>query len=266
MRIAIFSDVHGNLSAFQAVAADLEKRPAFDEIIFAGDLCLFGPQPQECLALLRDMSIPAITGNTDEWIRHPPPLSETMPDEQRKARQHLQDLCRWTEAQLNPESLAWLDDLRASFQIRLTPTSDPDDDLLVVHANPHDLLGVIFPSIERQKALYGKVRQSDNELAPLLEGLTAQTMAFGHLHIPGARLWRGKKLFNISSASLPGDGDGRAKYAILTWDGEAGWTAEHIYLEVDAAAEIDAFRRQRPPGWQQRVEQLETLGYMPQVV
>ena len=266
MRIALFSDVHGNLSALRAVLADMDLQDEFDQVVFAGDLCLFGPRPQATLHLLRQRSMPAIVGNTDEWIRNPPPLPESLPPAERPARQRLRDLCRWTEEQLDAESLNWLDDLRSAFQIRLTPSSDPADDLLIVHANPLNLLDVIFPSIERQMELYGRVRQIDDDLLPLLENEAARAIAFGHLHIPGLRLWRDKKLINASSVTLPGDGDGRARYAILSWIAGAGWTAEFVRVDYSIAGEIEAFKKQRPPGWQQQVEQLETLGYVPQLL
>lgn len=266
MRVALFSDVHGNLAAFQAVRQELESRPDFEQVIFAGDLCLFGPRPQECLSLLREMAIPAIVGNTDEWIRQPPPLSDNMSAEQRSSRQALRDQCRWTGEQLSRESLAWLDVLRQTFQIRLTPSSDPKDDLLIVHANPHNLLDIIFPALDRQRELYGAVRQNDEELEPLLQTVLAETVAFGHLHIPGVRRWRDKTLINISSVSLPGDGDGRAKAAILTWRETTGWEVEFVHVAYPVQDEIEAFRRNRPPAWPDRVEQLKTLGYIPQVV
>lgn len=266
MRIALFSDVHGNLAALQAVHQDIEGRSDIDRVIFAGDLCLFGPRPELCLDLVRRWAIPVIAGNTDEWVRQPPPLPDDMPQADRPARQLLRDLCQWTEAQLSVESLAWLDDLRAAFKIRLTPSSDPHDDLLIVHANPHNLLDIIFPDLERQAALYGAIRQPDEALAPMLQDVQARTIAFGHLHVPGLRRWRDKTLINVSSVSLPGDGDGRAKYAILTWSERDGWSAEHVRISYDSHDELEAFRRARPSGWLDRVEQLETLGYIPQIV
>ena len=266
MRIALFSDVHGNLSALSAVLAGIDRQVEVDHVVFAGDICLFGPRPQATLDLLRQRSMPAIVGNTDEWIRNPPPLPESLPASERPARQKLRSLCQWTEEQLNPESLSWLDDLRSAFQLRFSPSSDPADDLLVVHANPLNLLGVIFPSIERQIELYGRVRQTDDDLLPLLENESAKTLAFGHLHIPGVRLWRDKKLINASSVSLPGDGDGRAKYAILNWTAGAGWAADFVHVDYPIADEIKAYQNQQPPGWQQQVEQYQTLGYVPQLV
>jgi predicted phosphodiesterase len=229
MRIAIFSDVHGNLSAMRAVLASIGRQSSLDQVVFAGDLCLFGPRPQATVDLLRERALPA-------------------------------------KGQLSAESLRWLDDLRTAFQIRIAPSSDPADELLIVHANPKDLMGIIFPSVAHQQELYNRIRQPDDDLSSLLGAEPARTIAFGHLHIPGIRLWNDKQLINISSVSLPGDRDGRAKYAILTWGADLGWTAELIRVDYPVKDEIEAYREQRPPGWQQRVEDYQNLGYSPQVV
>jgi predicted phosphodiesterase len=67
MRIAVFSDVHGNLTALEAVLADIDRQ-AVDATVFAGDLCLVGPRPAECLRLAREQGITSIYGNTDDWV------------------------------------------------------------------------------------------------------------------------------------------------------------------------------------------------------
>jgi len=65
MRLAIFSDVHGNLAALEAVLADIERRGPFDAFGVAGDLCEWGPQPREVLERLRALAYPVVQGNTD---------------------------------------------------------------------------------------------------------------------------------------------------------------------------------------------------------
>ncbi len=264
MRIAIFSDVHGNLSAMQAVLDNIDRRNDVDRVIFAGDLCLVGPRPQDTLDLLRARSLPAVVGNTDKWIQNPPPLTDSLPEPDRQARKGLRDLCLWTEQQLSADSLVWLDDLRATFQLRITPSSNPTDDLLIVHANPLNLVDIIFPSITRQMELYERVRQTDAQLAPLLEAEAAKTIAYGHLHVSGVRQWRDKRLINISSVSMPGDGDWRTKYAILSWAADLGWTTEFIRLPYPVSNEIEAYRQKQPPGWEHLVEQLHAQNHIPQ--
>lgn len=266
MRIAIFSDVHGNLTALRAVLDDIYQQPSLDAIVFAGDLCLFGPRPQACIDLLRGQKIQSIVGNTDEWILEPPPIKEDMDDNSRQQRHQLRKLCLWTKEQLNQSSFEWLENLRKSFKLRFSPSSNSRDDLLIVHANPVDLSRVVFPSIDRQKELYGRVRQDDEDLENIFSSVDANVIAFGHLHIPGLRSWKDKLLANISSVSLPGDGDARAKYAVISWQSDDGWSVQYFKIPYSTEDEIKAFREAKPPDWREKVNQLTSKGYIAQVV
>lgn len=262
MRIAIFSDVHGNLTALEAVLADIGQQ-GVDELVFGGDLCLFGARPAESLALIRGQKIPAVYGNTEIWLESPPPLLADLPPAEQSRRQLLQAIAAWTRHQLSDSDRAWLADL--PFSRRISPTADPAGDLLITHANPRDVYGVIFPPPAAQQGLYGQVRQSDDDLNGLLGQTTAAVIAFGHIHIPFVRHWRGLRLVNISSVSLPGDGNPAAKYAILTW--QAGqWLVEHRQVAYDVRPEIAAFESQQPPNWQNNVASLLADGFIAQKV
>lgn len=138
--------------------------------------------------------------------------------------------------------------------------------LLVFHANPVDLDRLVFPPPERQIDLYGRIRQNDAELHPLFGDLETSTVAFGHLHVPSTRKWRDKTLVNVSSVSLPGDGDARAKFVVFNYEKGSGWSTERHFVEYPIDGEIAAYRSNRPPGWRDNVEKLETLGFIPQVV
>ncbi len=59
-----------------------------------------------------------------------------------------------------------------------------------------------------------------DELLRRMRDPIGRMLAFGHVHIPFVRPWRGRLLVNVASAGLPMDGDRRAAYAILTWDGK----------------------------------------------
>jgi predicted phosphodiesterase len=248
MRIALFSDVHGNLTALEAVLADIATRPV-DLTLFAGDLCLVGPRPAACVARLQAERIPAIYGNTDAWI-----LGRQTPPE------HLQAPAHWTAAQLSEAQRDWL--ARLPFSLSVNPTAEPQSALQVVHANPRDVNQIIFPP-EADQPRYTSRRQSDAELAELLAGLQAKVLAFGHLHIPSIRHVTNHMLINVSSVSMAGDGDPRAKYAVATWDGE-GWTAEHVRVSYDTAAEIEAYRTAQPPGWEESIARLSAEGTIAQ--
>jgi diadenosine tetraphosphatase ApaH/serine/threonine PP2A family protein phosphatase len=68
MRYAIFSDIHANLEALEAVLAkidELEQEQAIDQIWFLGDLVGYGPDPNECILKLRERTDVIIAGNHD---------------------------------------------------------------------------------------------------------------------------------------------------------------------------------------------------------
>jgi diadenosine tetraphosphatase ApaH/serine/threonine PP2A family protein phosphatase len=65
MRLAVVSDVHSNLAALEAVLHHAEGENALDELWVLGDLVGYGPQPSECLALLRRYELRVVAGNHD---------------------------------------------------------------------------------------------------------------------------------------------------------------------------------------------------------
>ena len=246
MRLAIYSDVHGNLTALQTVLADIKKQ-APDLVAFAGDLCLMGPRPRACLELARDATDTFVYGNTDEYIHSPQPVPDDASDAQREWREMFNSVAHWTHDQLGPENVAWLE--RLPFSHRIGPTAVPSDDLLIVHANPLDVNQVIFPTAEFQTEQLGQVKfeQSDEDLRPLLANNNAGLIAFGHLHIPNVRRWGDTILANISSVNLPGDGDERAKYGLLTWRKGEGWTVEKRVVTYNTHQEKEVLSFIKPP-------------------
>jgi protein phosphatase len=204
MRVAIFSDVHGNYTALDAVLRDIKKQNP-DLIFFAGDLCVDGSQPSSCVQRLRTEDISCVYGNNDLFINNDPLLLNGIVVEKRELNEDIDKAADWTWGQLEAMDRAWLRTL--PFHKRFSPTEYSQDDLFIVHANPLDVEQHIYPPIMRQEDLYGEVKQTDDDLAPLIEGVAFGILCFGHLHIPNVRQWIDKTLVNISSVSLPLDGD-----------------------------------------------------------
>jgi putative phosphoesterase len=207
MRIAILSDIHGNLTALDACLADLELQGGADAIVVAGDLCLGGPKPKKVLQRLEEIGATCIRGNSDRY------LCDGSTDgalEPATAGQ-----IAWTRREIGERWLSWLGDL--PFALRI---GEDDNQLLVVHANPKSDDEHIWPDAD------------DATLQRLIGPESAAAIAFGHLHIPYARIWRGKLLVNVSSAGLPKDGDPRAGYAIFT-ERESGWQVKHRRVPFD---------------------------------
>ncbi|HET9096040.1 MAG TPA: metallophosphoesterase family protein [Candidatus Baltobacteraceae bacterium] len=209
MRIAIFSDIHGNLTGLDACLADLQAQGGADVIAAAGDLCMDGPKPKKVLQRLQDIGAQCLRGNTDRFICATEDSQITALDEAERKQ------LAWTREELGEKWVAWLSEL--PFALRF---GDPDNELLIVHANPTNDDEHLWPDAD------------DATLERLVGDEKAAVIAFGHLHLPYVRIWRGKLLVNVASAGLPKDGDPRAGYAILTRS-SGGWTVKHRRVAFD---------------------------------
>ena len=211
MRIAVFSDIHGNLRGLDACLEDLAEQGGADKIVAAGDLCLDGPRPREVLERLERIGAEAVRGNTDRMIGE---TEETIFDSEER------DAVAWQREQIGTDWTRRLRDLPFALRIGAGAAA-----LLVVHANPKSDDEHIWPDAD------------DATLERLFEGVEERTIAFGHLHLAYARLWRDRLLVNVASAGLPKDGDPRAGYAILTLR-PGGWQVKHrrVAFDVDKVA------------------------------
>jgi putative phosphoesterase len=206
MRIAVVSDIHGNLAGLDACLTDLKAQGGADAIVAAGDLCVNGPKPKKVLQRLEEIGAQALRGNTDRYLAAAESAGSTAAE-----RAQLE----WTRKELGEKWLQWLGEL--PFAIRI---GDDDNQLLIVHANPSNDDEHLWPDAD------------DETLERLIGEERAQTIAFGHLHLPYVRSWRSKILVNVASAGLPKDGDARAGYAIFT-ERSGGWEIKHRRVEFD---------------------------------
>jgi predicted phosphodiesterase len=226
MRVAIMSDVHGFDLALEAVLADLVHRGPFEQVVVAGDLCHGGPGPARALELLLDSGATLLLGNTDFELVEAAATGVVDEDQ------------RFALDQLGASGISHL--AGPPFSYRVTPPQgmSPDDDLLVVHANPHDLSQKIRPEM------------SDGEIVGVLGQVPASAVAFGHHHVSFIRHVAGKLLVDISAVGNPRDGDLRARYGILTWHRSGqSWSAEIVrvgYPLEETLAEMRASRMPRP--------------------
>lgn len=205
MRIVIFSDVHGNVVALEAVLAAIRREAAPDALFVAGDLALIGPRPAEAMALLRSLDgARFVIGNTDEYLLN----RSAAVAEVDFARKHLSD-----------DDIAFIRELPFSQKLEVAPGHE----LLVVHANPRDLEGPIKPD------------SADALIRPWFEGVSAEIVAFGHYHVPFVRQLGQWTLVDVASVGFPRDGDQRAVYAILTWEHDT-WRVEHRRVPFDIEA------------------------------
>ena len=92
MRFAIFSDIHGNLEALEAVLSDARERHC-THFICLGDIVGYNANPRECVEIVRDLDCPTVKGNHDEQASQP----EASGDFNEMAERAM----TWTRAQLS---------------------------------------------------------------------------------------------------------------------------------------------------------------------
>jgi putative phosphoesterase len=234
MRIAVVSDVHGNLPALEAVLADLRRR-APDLIIHGGDLGLMGARPAEVVDRIRELEWPGVVGNTDELLwradEHERQL-ERAPGLARLLELLFDQYAPHTSEQLGDERLAWLRTLSASYD---------GEAINVVHAAPGDLWRAPMPDA------------SDDELTSTYAPLDSGLVAYGHIHRGFVRKLDELTVANAGSVGMPWDGDPRASYLLVD-----DAVPELIRVDYDIEDEARALRDTDHPDADRLIEMRRT--------
>lgn len=217
MRLAVVSDIHGNLVALEAVLADL-RRYGCDAIVNLGD-CVTGPLwPRETLELLHTLDLLTVRGNHDRWIASPP---------ERPSRSIAYSCAALTTEER--ESLG-----------RLPLSLRPVPDVLAVHGTPaSDTEYLLEEPVDDRLALAPAAiighRLGDTQASLILCGHSH------HQHMVMAP--RDRLVLNPGSVGCPrwaDDGDPRtaecgsphARYAVATRR-SGGWSVELFALAYD---------------------------------
>jgi predicted phosphodiesterase len=103
MKFAILSDIHSNLEALQTTLADAAAQKC-THYVCLGDVVGYGPNPRECLQVIRDLNCPTVMGNHDEYCASEIDLTGFNP--------MAADAIKWTRTQLNDEEREWLRGLK----------------------------------------------------------------------------------------------------------------------------------------------------------
>lgn len=240
--VAVLSDIHGNAAALAATLADLAAQP-HEAVVIAGDLVLNGPRPAESLARVRERNVPTIVGNTDRFFA---------PDHSEAGSPGV----RWVRERLGTDGVAYL--LALPFDHRITPPdgSSPDDDLLIVHASPQDVNTAVITEPNAASASGSRITPED-EAAQLIGGARANLILYAHIHYASSGTVRGQRLASIGAVGFPFDGDQRAAYALVTWDG-ANWQVAHRRVAYDVQAVIADLRASDAPFADLASRRLET--------
>ncbi len=213
MRIAIVSDVHGNLAALEAVVADL-RRQSPDLVLQGGDLPYGGCHPAEVMDRVAELGWPGVLGNTDEvlWTKRGLEKMQFTAPKLRPLLRIIERCAEATKSMIGESRLEWLKKLPCDIRL---------DNVLLLHASPGDLWKSPLDDAE------------DETMERVYGPLNASTVVYGHIHRPFVRGLAGLTVCNSGSVGMPYDGDPRASYLLL----EEG-RAEIRRVEYDVAKEV----------------------------
>lgn len=238
MRIAVVSDIHANLTALDAVIADLRKVGA-DVVIHGGDLMSGGPRPAEVIDRIREMNWPGVYGNTDEMLWMPHRVSETL------NAPHLHRIRDLVLTHTIPATLTAIGDERVAW-LRALPRRWSENGVTVVHSVPDD----VWPAVP--------ANASDEELERVYGVVDSKHVVYGHIHVPFVRRLRTFTVANSGAVSQSFDGDRRAAYALVD--------ADHVEVrrvEYDVEKEIRLLLGTDDPFAMSTAETLRSGKYVP---
>jgi len=217
MRIAVLSDIHGNIASLQAVWKDLELQQP-DAVYCLGDLVGYGAHPNEVVEFIRQREIPTLMGNYDEGVGFD--LDDCGCAYKDPELKRLGDLSlAWTRAQTTKENKLYLQTL--PIQMRLDQRRPR---LLLVHGSPRRMNEYLYED---------RPRETFERIAKLAG---SDVLLFGHTHLPYEKRVAGTLFANVGSVGRPKDGDPRACYALV----ELGRRPKLELRRVEYDVEVEA--------------------------
>ncbi|HYX52461.1 MAG TPA: metallophosphoesterase family protein [Candidatus Limnocylindrales bacterium] len=199
MKIAIVSDVHGNLTALEAVVADL-KQQSPDLVLHGGDLVFGGANPAEVVDAIAAEGWPGVLGNTDEMLWKPELLESRI-----AAAPKLEPMLRVFFTEMAPVTTKWLGEGRMQW-LRKLPLEYRQRDMVLLHAGPGDLWKSPMDDAD------------DESLRATYGSMDAKLVVYCHIHRPFVRRVGEMTVCNCGSVGAPYDGDPRASYLLINGD------------------------------------------------
>ncbi|HEU5145102.1 MAG TPA: metallophosphoesterase family protein [Chryseosolibacter sp.] len=208
MKIAIFSDIHANLPALEALFADIDIRKP-DFVYCLGDLVGYNVWPNQVINAIQKRRIPTIAGNYDQGVgiagNDCGCAYKTDHD-----RSNGEQSIAYTNSVVLPEERKYLRNLPSHIRLEYQ-LNEERFDVLMVHGSPRKINEYLF--IDRE----------EKSLLRIMEQANARIMLFGHTHKPYHRVledtdsnWR--HAINVGSVGKPKDGDPRGCYLIMELD------------------------------------------------
>ena len=234
MRLAVLSDIHGNLTALEAVLQDMAQVGTVDLTWCLGDLAAFGSRPAECIRRIKALAeadegktFKVIGGNTDRYlITDERPKAPMAADEAafHKARgewRYLNDALLWTVDQLSFEDYEFLKKIDGH---ELSKKVDGYGYVIGYHAIPGNDETNLTPETPADEA------------RDFLLDREGRLAIGGHIHRQMDRDLGRWRAINVGSVGMPFDVKGQASWGLFTFeDGQVTVDLRRVPFDVDAA-------------------------------
>ena len=214
MRYAIIADIHSNLAAFTAVLDDIKHQGETEEVWCLGDIIGYGPDPRQCIELLRQRNHTAVAGNHDLAVTGKISTFDFNPE--------AAAACHWTAEQLSPEDIDYLSSLPLVLQ---------KDDFTLTHGSPREPVWEYLLSTSAAEENFAYFQSQfclvGHSHVPLVfEYNEAHTCCLSEFPIDAEiALAKNRLIINPGGVGQPRDGDPRASYAI--YDSETRTIRHH---------------------------------------
>lgn len=227
MKIAIISDIHGNIEALNSVITDIEKEGC-NKIFCLGDLVMAGPEPISTLNMIHEFmsnkNFHIIQGNTDKMLSvfSFDTYNEIMKVAPVMASAYLAD-----SKLLSNDDKLFLSKLPAQEEIIIG-----DIKILLVHGSPRKNNENIYPDMPIK------------EVEEMIKDTNANVIFCGHTHMPcGYQTNTEQTVVNVGSVGRPFSEDPKATYAIMEIDKEEKtYTIKHKFVEYDVIKASNALK------------------------
>ena len=181
MKIAIISDIHGNLEALKSTLQDIKKRNV-DKIICLGDTIAKGVHPKECLKLVRENCEIVIQGNSDKYFSMEHANIKELPEEEQKK-------IKWNQSLITDEDRKYLLSLPFCYEFYMSGSL-----VRLFHATPiaNDKTVVNISDIQTKNQMFLPSKNTSTQKI-------ADVVIYGHLHHPYMDKIYNKTLINVGS-------------------------------------------------------------------
>ena len=227
MKLAVISDIHGNLFALEKVLEDIEHEKC-DNVICLGDLAMAGPEPDKTVELVKQMKWDVVQGNTDKMIVE---FNEEMFNALKGQIPIMANALRNDAEVISDENKEYLKNLPENLEININNTP-----ILLVHGSPRRNNEDISPDLPLEK------------VEEMVEGTDSRLILCGHTHLPcGYQTNSGKTVVNVGSVGRPFTEKPVSCYAIVTFD-EIGFGVEHKFVEYDNVSASETLAKRKFEG------------------